>query len=73
MLDLHQRVATEQVSHVKTMLQRHAESGGNDACGWRHDLSDEEILEQLLALNVARAGVRWSSTGNWQLRTHQLQ
>ena len=27
-----------------------------DAYGWPHDLSDEEILEQLLALNLERAG-----------------
>ncbi len=26
-----------------------------DAYGWPHDLSDEEILERLLALNLARA------------------
>jgi hypothetical protein len=25
-----------------------------DAYGWRHELSDEEILEHLLALNLAR-------------------
>jgi len=28
-----------------------------DAYGWPHDLSDEEILERLLALNLERAGV----------------
>ncbi len=28
-----------------------------DAYGWPHDLSDEEILERLLALNLKRAGV----------------
>ncbi len=27
-----------------------------DAYGWPHDVSDEEILERLLALNLARAG-----------------
>jgi type II restriction/modification system DNA methylase subunit YeeA len=27
-----------------------------DAYGWPHDISDEEILERLLALNLARAG-----------------
>jgi hypothetical protein len=27
-----------------------------DAYGWPHDLSDEEILARLLALNQARAG-----------------
>ncbi len=27
-----------------------------DAYGWPHDLSDEEILERLLALNLERAG-----------------
>ncbi|MFZ5911641.1 MAG: hypothetical protein ACOYYU_16625 [Chloroflexota bacterium] len=26
------------------------------ACGWPSDLSDEEILERLLALNLERAG-----------------
>ena len=29
-----------------------------DAYGWPHDLSDEEILERLLALNLERAGTR---------------
>ena len=28
-----------------------------DAYGWPHDLSDEQILERLLVLNLARAGV----------------
>jgi hypothetical protein len=27
-----------------------------DADGWPHDLSDEQILERLLALNLQRAG-----------------
>jgi hypothetical protein len=27
-----------------------------DACGWPHDLTDEQILERLLALNLERAG-----------------
>jgi hypothetical protein len=27
-----------------------------EAYGWPHDLSDEEILEKLLALNLERAG-----------------
>ena len=27
-----------------------------DAYGWPHDISDEEILEKLLALNLERAG-----------------
>ncbi len=27
-----------------------------DAYGWPHDLSDEEILERLLALNLERSG-----------------
>jgi hypothetical protein len=27
-----------------------------DAYGWPHDLTDDEILERLLALNLARAG-----------------
>ena len=27
-----------------------------DAYGWPHDLSDEQILERLLALNLQRAG-----------------
>ena len=27
-----------------------------DAYGWPHDITDEEILEQLLALNLARSG-----------------
>ncbi len=29
-----------------------------DAYGWPHDLTDEEILERLLALNLERAGGR---------------
>jgi hypothetical protein len=29
-----------------------------DAYSWPHDLSDEEILERLLALNLERAGTR---------------
>ncbi len=32
-----------------------------DAYGWPHDLSDEEILARLLALNLTRAGVQASS------------
>jgi hypothetical protein len=28
-----------------------------DAYGWPHDLADEEMLEQLLALNMERAGI----------------
>ncbi len=28
-----------------------------DAYGWPHDLTDEEILERLLALNLERAGL----------------
>jgi hypothetical protein len=28
-----------------------------DAYGWPHDLSDEEILARLLALNAERAGI----------------
>ena len=27
-----------------------------DAYGWPHNLTDEQILEQLLALNLERAG-----------------
>ncbi len=27
-----------------------------DAYDWPHDITDEEILEQLLALNLARSG-----------------
>ena len=29
---------------------------GFDAYGWPHDLTDDEILERLLALNLERAG-----------------
>ena len=29
-----------------------------DAYGWPHDLTDEQILERLLALNLERAGAR---------------
>ena len=32
-----------------------------DAYGWPHDLSDDEILARLLALNLTRAGVQASS------------
>ena len=34
------------------------------AYGWPDDLSDEEILERLLALNLERAGDRLSLIGN---------
>jgi len=36
------------------VIARNAASGAR-AYGWHHDLSDEEILERLLALNLARA------------------
>jgi hypothetical protein len=29
-----------------------------DAYGWPHDLTDEQLLERLLALNLARAAAR---------------
>ncbi len=35
-----------------------------DAYGWPHDLSDEEILERLLALNLERAGARSERDAN---------
>ena len=28
------------------------------ACGWKNDLSDEEILEKLLALNLKRSKIK---------------
>ena len=33
-----------------------------DAYGWPHDLTDDEILERLLALNLERAANAQSST-----------
>ena len=35
MLDLHKRVAAEQVPHAKTMLQRHAAGGGDGSARHR--------------------------------------
>jgi hypothetical protein len=35
-----------------------------DAYGWPHHLSDEEILERLLALNLERAGARSERDAN---------
>ena len=36
-------------------LHRALDEAVCDAYGWPHDLSDEEILERLLALNLERA------------------
>jgi hypothetical protein len=33
-----------------------------DAYGWHHDLTDDEILERLLALNLERAAGREGGT-----------
>ena len=33
-----------------------------DAYGWPHDLSDEELLERLLALNLKRASIKHKAT-----------
>ncbi len=38
------------------MLHEKLDAAVLDAYGWPHDLSDEEILERLLALNLERAG-----------------
>jgi len=40
-----------------TKTHRKLDAAVFDAYGWPHDLSDEEILERLLALNLERAGV----------------
>ena len=37
------------------LAHRHLDEAVLDAYGWPHDLSDEEILEHLLALNLERA------------------
>ncbi len=33
-----------------------------DACGWHHDLTDDEIFERLLALNLKRTAGREGGT-----------
>ena len=37
------------------LAHRHLDAAICDAYGWPHDIADEEILERLLALNLARA------------------
>ena len=42
----------EMLDHLHTTL----DNAVLDAYGWPHNLSDEQILERLLALNLERAG-----------------
>ena len=37
------------------LAHRNLDEAGFHAYGWPHDLSDEEVLERLLALNLQRA------------------
>jgi len=37
------------------LAHRRLDAAVCDAYGWPHDIADEEILERLLALNLARA------------------
>ena len=43
---------TESIDHIHTQLDRST----LEWCGWLGDLSDEKILESLLALNLEGAG-----------------
>jgi len=45
-------VRIETLDHIHARLDRSV----LEAYGWPHHLSDEEILERLLALNLERAG-----------------
>jgi hypothetical protein len=56
--DLKRRTLTSLYNQRPTWLalaHRKPDEAVLDACGWPHDLGDEEILEQLLALNPERA------------------
>jgi hypothetical protein len=58
--DLKQRTLTNLYNQRPTWLDlahRQLDQAVLDAYGWPHDLSDEEILERLLALNLERARV----------------
>lgn len=57
--ELKQRTTTNLYNERPTWLDlahRKLDEAVLDAYGWPHDLSDEEILERLLALNLERAG-----------------
>jgi hypothetical protein len=47
------------------LAHRKLDAAAFDAYGWSHDLSDEEILERLLALNLERAGARSERDANY--------
>lgn len=58
-VDLKKRTLTNLYNQRPTWLDlahRKLDAAVFDAYGWPHDLSDEEILERLLALNLERAG-----------------
>ncbi len=44
------------------MAHRKLDDAVLDAYGWPHDLSDDELLARLLALNLARAGSGHAAT-----------
>jgi len=57
--DLKKRTLTNLYNQRPTWLDlahKHLDDAVFDAYGWPHDLSDEEILARLLALNLERAG-----------------
>ncbi len=57
--ELKKRTLTNLYNQNPTWLQlahQKLDRAALDAYGWPHDVSDEEILERLLALNLARAG-----------------
>jgi len=57
--DLKKRTLTNLYNQRPTWLDlahKKLDAAVFDAYGWPHDLSDEEILERLLALNLERAG-----------------
>ena len=59
--ELKKRTLTNLYNQRPTWLElahRRLDEAVLDAYGWPHDLSDEEILERLLALNLERAGER---------------
>jgi len=47
------------------LAHRKLDAAVMDAYGWPHDLSDEEIRERLLALNLERAGARSERDANY--------
>ena len=61
--ELKKRTLTNLYNQRPTWLDlahRKLDEAALDAYGWPHELSDEEILERLLALNLERAGAEKS-------------